>query len=364
MDVETPQDSTATTDSAVVEEVKEEGQWAKAEEAFDKMVSEDSQPKKEETKEQEKPEGSQLESEASDYLKSLETVKVPHKYKPLVEEWAKKTVSEIEGKQKAAVEATQKDLGETQKAVKIFVDIFRDIAQNPNKIADYVDQYGEHIGLDPSLKEKLRAKPQQTPQDAQQPKRISVEDIGKKYAQSLANAKDENEFVGLLNMQNNEVLGVYQQEILGKVAQLFKVYHDKYIAPDKTVLNEFKTKAESDAFVSEVNTKKASWNSAAAKLEGKYEDFKKYKPDIAKIVKAKRSLLVARNDLNSVADDVDGRVEFLENVYLLVSRNDHLNKKKLPSGGGLPPSQRHINTTNSGGGNWKDAEQAFIDYPE
>ena len=146
MDVEPNEGSGVSTES-VVEEVKENS-WDEAEAAFDKLAEEESsEEKKEEVKESEKTSESQIEPEVVDYLKSLEGVKVPHKYKPLVEEWAKKTISELEGKKKTSDEAKQKELGDTQRAVSVFVDIFRDIAQNPEKIGDYVNQYGEHIGL-------------------------------------------------------------------------------------------------------------------------------------------------------------------------------------------------------------------------
>ena len=71
------------------------------------------------------------------------------------------------------------------------------------------------------------------------------------------------------------------------------------------------------------------------------------------MIKDKRSLAAARDSLNEDFHDVEGRKDFLESLYLAVSHNDKVNTAKLPSQGGLPPTQKHVQTKKSGSaGDW------------
>lgn len=340
--------------------------WEEAEAEFESLGGEPKEVKKEE-----KAPESHIESEVPEYLK-LDGLRVPHKYKPFVEEHLKKVASEFEAKQQAEFEAKQQELGQHKEVVLGLVNVFKDIAQTPKeqvaqKLADYIERYGQNLGLDPATAKAFRESKQAEAQAVQA--QLTIEAINQKYRERLAQTQDPNEFLNLMQQSDIEKTQLVENQVLGKVGQLLKAYHEKYIAPDKETLNEFKTRAQKDAEEAVFNSTRSSWNDATESLKSKlkeqgFDDFEKYKPQILKLAKENKAFSAARAILNEDPSDVDGRVEFLESIYLKLANKDHIERLKLPKQSGLPPSQKHINTNKKGGGNWKDAEAHYLSYPE
>lgn len=352
--MEATQEAQATSAPAV-EAVKSDP-WEGAEDAFNDALPE-------EPKAEVKAEESHLEPKAEevpDYLK-LDDLRIAHKYKPVVEERIKQIVSGLEGNHKSAIEAATQELGQNKEAVVSLVNIFRDIAQTPKeqvaqKIAGYIENYGQHLGIDPSTAQNLRTQEIQKA-EAQEP--VSISSITRKYRERMVQTQDPNEFMALWEQADIEKSQAMESQLLGKFGQLLKLYDDQYVGPDRATLKEFKNKSEREAETATYNSKKTSWNEAADGLKSKYEDFEKYKPQISKMIQEKKDLSAARDRLNEDLDDVESRQDFLERVYLALSRNDHIENAKRPRQGGLPPSQKHIQTTKTGGGgNWDSAYES------
>lgn len=316
--------------------------WEAAEEAFEAAPGE-----AKEVKEEVKAPDSQVAVEP-EYLK-LDDLRVPTKYKEAVKERLQKVVSDIEAKQAAAVEAASQELGQHKEVVKGLVDVFRDLTQTPRdqlpaKFAGYIDQYGAHLGVDPSVAQGFRAQQQQVQQQE-----ARVAETVEALVDQMVVAEDSKIF-------REKLLGTFglvEQNMMNKMGLLFRAYHEQYVAPDKKTLQDYKTKAEQEAEHQEFSSRKSSWDGAITALKGKYSDFEKYKPTMSKIIKEQKALSAARDALNGDSGDVESRQSFLENIYLAVSRKDALESAKRPSQGGLPPS-RHINTKKPGG-SWDSA---------
>lgn len=326
-----------------------EDPWESAEAAFDSV-----EPEGEKVAEVKAPE-SHIEPEIPEYLR-LDDLKVPHKYKDEVKGRIQKVVSDFEAKQKTAIEAVNQELGQNKEAVVGLVTVFRDLAQTsredlPNKIAGLIEQYGQNLGLDPSTAQNFRTEKQVQRQEEQAVE--TIQGINKKYSQRMTQTQDPREFMALWEQADLEKANVMESQMLSKVGFILKAYHDKYIAPDKQTLEEFKTKSQKEAETQFYNAKRTSWSSAADTLKSKYPDFEKYKSKIGEMIKSKKSLAAARDSLNKEPDDVESRQEFLESLYFAVSRSDAIESVKRPHQGGLPPSQKHIQTRKSEtSGNW------------
>lgn len=342
-----------TSGEVASDPVEKEDPWQAAEEAFSSSGEEQSEvvEQKAESHIEQKPE------EVPDYLK-LDDLKVPHKYKDEVKARIQKVVSDYESKKKSEIETISKELGQNKEAVTSLVKVFQDIAKTPkeqltSKVADYIEKYGQDFGLDPTSAQSLRAEKEIQKQEAKQAQ--TIQDINEKYAERMAQTQDPKEFMSLWKQADIEKSQVLESQLLNKVGMILKAYHDQVVEPDKKFLEEYKTKAQKDAEVSEMNERKNSWTSASQELGKKYSDFDKYKPKILEVIKDDKGLQAAFSAVNEDLSDIESRKKLMEKVYLSVSRDDAIASAKQPRSGGLPPSQKHITTKKTGGGSWKDA---------
>lgn len=332
-----------------------EDAWEEAKEAFEEPQEEVQQqveetPQQQEVKAEPKSQLEQGEPKAID----LEKLPIPRKYKGAVEEYVKPLLEES-SKQ---VQATNEKLGQYEQGFKSFVDVFRDIVQNPNKIPEYAAQYGELIGLDPSQLQHFD-QPQNQPQAEtprpQQPQ-VSVDSVFDKYADQLLKTSEPREFVTLLRQQNLEIAQAVQDQMMGKVGNLLRAYHEEYIKPDKETLNQFKSKAEQDAAIANHNAMTSSWNSAKESVAKKFSDFGKYEPNIRELLKNDPDFSELRTKINQNPSDVARREKLIERAYHLVSMNDRLTAAKTPKPkfAGLEPNSKHHTTIKPGGSDWDD----------
>lgn len=339
-----------TSGEVVSESIESEDPWQAAEEAFDSLGDESKEEKVEQKVEshiEQKPE------DVPDYLK-LDDLKVPHKYKDEVKARIQKVVSDYETKKKSEIEAVSKELGQSKEAITSLVKVFQDIAKTPkeqlsHRVADYIEKYGQDLGLDPSSAQSLRAEKEIQKQEAKQAQ--TLQDITDKYAEKMAHAQDAQEFVSLMKQSDLEKSQVLESQLLNKFGMMLKAYHDQVVEPDKKFLEEYKTKSQKDAEVAELNTRKSAWTSASQELVKKYSDFDKYKPKILEVIKDDKGLQAAFGAVNEDLSDVESRQKLMEKIYLSVSRDDAIASLKQPRSGGLPPSQKHVQTRkpNSGG---------------
>ena len=327
--------------------------WAEAEEAFnDPEGAEEPQQKAEAKPEGEPP--SHLEQSEPEYLK-IDDLKVPHKYKDAVKERLKKVASDFEGK----VQAAEKQFGEQSEATRAMLGVLKEVAENPAKLAEYVTEYGEKVGIDKSIIEKYAkikngGLTRKQDQGAQVPAaRLGVDDVLNKYDEKLLSTEDPKEFLSTLKMRDKEMVEVVRNEMVDTFKQLLGGYHEQVVNPNLATLEQARAQAEHQSKV-------GLWNEAADSVKGKYADFEKYEPKVRELLSSDPMFLGYRQALNadprSLSEIGVTHEKLVDYAYQLVSRADHIQSANAPKPkfSGLEPNPKHITTQKSGGDDWDD----------
>lgn len=342
-------ESTASQPNEELVEATSDG-WGDAEEAFNSPDGEP-EPKTQQTKLEGDPK-SHLEQGNPDPLQ-LDDLAVPHKYKPLVQERIQKISSEFQSQVQAANSETEQVRG----AANGLLEVFREIATNPNRMADYIVEHGEKIGIDPQVIQQysnLKNKPSQNQTQEGTPPQgppAAMDQIFGKYAERLVNTQDPNEFVGTLKSLMTDTVGATRSEMEGIFKQLLGGYHQEFVNPFLEDTNKQKATAEFEV-------RRSNWNSAETELKDKYPDFPKYREVIKDKLKNDPKWSRFRVALNKGEEGL-AHSEVLEDLYHLVSRNDQLAAAKAPKPkfAGLEPNSKHITTKKTGGSDWDEIEE-------
>ena len=315
--------------------------------------------KTQETPKEEDKGKSQVEQPPEATSLNLDKLAIPHKYKPMVEEHLKPIVSGFEAKLKE----TSDNFGVAKEGVVTLAAVLKDCAENPGKIPQYVEAYGEAIGIDPNLIERYRGISQR---DGQQPPAEKKEvappkdlfgSVVEKYKGKLAAAQSEEEFTSILLSSLGETYEESEKSILSKMGPLIRgllnEYHSKVVEPNLGTLKEVRQQAEH-------TVRSSAWDGAKAKLSEKYPDFSKYENTIKEKLLTDKKFNRLRTELNSGESDFTHE-EVLEDIYQLVSMRDRMDAAKAPKPkvGGLAPTPKHIQTKKSGGSDWDEIRDEF-----
>lgn len=348
--------STAATESS--------DQWSDAQEAFEEVEettpAESKSPEQTQTKQDDQPQ-SHIEQEdktqTNDLDKALETLPVPHKYKGKVKEFLQNQITSREQE----VEKVQQNLGAHQEAVKSMVDVFRDIAHNPQRLAEYVVQYGRDLGIDDQTISRFVSNGQQPIRNQPEQAPVKIDDIINKHVEQITTATDANGFVSGLKGMVLDAVNANKQEMINMFKQVLSAYHNIIIDPNiKTI------EADKESRVKDGNAN--TWRRVKSGFEKKFQDFGKYETAITeKLTKDPVFLPMVRAlNANPEACKAQGLTHesLIEKAYYLVTRNDHLEQANTRQNwqGGLPPNAKHVTTSKSVSGGWDDVQREV--YPE
>lgn len=341
-----------------VEEAPKEG-WDDAQEAFEE--ADDTEVLEAPTEEEATSHLEQAPTdggEKGDLDKALETLHIPHKYKGKVKEFLET--------QKGQQTELSSSVQEFKQANDSLVNVFKEIAADPNKIVDYVLQYGEQIGLEPDVVngyKRLRTgreTPQPQNQNQEQQKQDVIESVFKKYGEQLVGATDGNTFLNSLKSMIGETYQLSRNETNDLIKKVLSGYHEKIVAPD---LNSFKDLKKQG----QVEATRSMWNNAENAAKNKFQDFDKYKDKVVEVLMTDPIFVQHKDSINKDPNKAkqSGLTHqiLVEKAYELVSRRDHIEnaKKKTTWNGGLKPSGKHVTTTKSTGDGWDGVKSEF--YP-
>lgn len=336
--------------------------WNDAKEAF-----EDAAEQSLDEKTQENADLSQLEQSTETKVKqdskdpidvSMETLAVPRKYKGKVKEFTEKLVREASSK----VEKEANEKIETyDQANKVVINVLKDIAKNPSKLVEIVSQYGEKFGLEKEIIDSYRGVNLEgfKQQNNVVEKQVNAQDFYKEDLDRLVKTEDPNEFAKTFKDILSKNQDLTKKEISSLFGELLKNYHQKIIEPNLGFIEKQKS---DNAFVA----RKSRWKEATEKVADKmkqYGDFVKYQEKI--LEKLSKSPIVAMLNDNPREANAKGITHegLIEDIYLLVTREDHLknvqNKNRV---GGFQPNPKSLTTMKQTATGWDDV-QAEI-FPE
>jgi hypothetical protein len=290
---------------------------------------------------------------------NLEKLAVPNKYKSKVKEYVAPIIEEHQRK----VEAATQELGNFQQGNAVLLNILKDIAQNPVRIADYVTEHGERFGIDPSvishyanLKNRGTGK-QPAPAQAQAPSQAQgIEAVFNKHVDKLITTQNPQEFVGALKTLLSEALSTKESEMTQAFKQMLGGYHEEVVNPNLKTFQEQREKAE-------LQVKRSSWNEARDALKSQYKDFDKYEAAIKERLKKDPRRVMLNQNPQALYEQGITHQTLIDEAYQIVSRQDHIEqaKPKKEWVGGLQPGAKHINTTKVGGSDWDEIKHDYYD---
>lgn len=329
-------------------EAKSDG-WNDALEAFNDPTGEQEVP---EAKQETKPEGepkSHVEQGKPEAL-NLDDLKVPQKYKPAVQERIEKVTSELQNQ----VQARTQEVQAVREASLGVINTVKECIENPNKIPEFVVNYGRELGLDENVIRQYAGlysngeQPQAAPQEQQAPAQ-GMDGIFDKYVEKLVNTADPKEFVGSLKAMIAETNQATTQQLMGAVKNILMGYHQQIVNPNLQTIEEAKQQAVTQSQVS-------AWNSAFQSLKAKHPDVDKYAPEMKRLLREDAEYSELRSKLNKSPDQADRHERLLERLYRDLSYNDKIEAAKAPKPKftGVAPSSKYISTTKTGGGDWDD----------
>lgn len=298
---------------------------------------------------------SQLEqTNVPEYLK-LDDLRVPRKYKQEVEKFIKdRVVSSIEKQNQESAKALEQEAGQHKELSRGLLQVFNEIAENPERAGYYIDKYGDQLGIDRAHAKKFMRQVQQEQQQQQHQvvqRNQGIEEIAARYMDKMISEQDPRVFMAYQVQMLNDALGATQSNTLNQVGQLLKMYHEQYVDPDKKLIKQFQERSEIEHQTQVFNASSNSWNSALTNLKTKYPDIDSYQGKIRDYLKNNRNFNAARNALNGEPNDVDGRRELIEQAYIVLSKQ---NPPKKPLNPGIKPSSKHIETVKKGGSDWDE----------
>ena len=352
-----------------------EGDWAEARKAFESGEFEDhdvSDNVDEETVKADGEEGTHLETDQADQPKEeepeigaldvkydLNDLRLPQKYKPDVQ----KKVDAILADAKTQAAQLTKGYQESNSALaSAFVDIIK--SDNPlQTLREYAEQAIPAFGLPQELLSKFD---QPTKEEQPQGAPVDTAQIQQRYDQELTKIEDKywsmleqepdpkktRELFSRMDREKRALDAAFQNAQLRSVLQ---AYHSRLIKPQFDEFGKIKSETEQHKAIAERQAKVGHWNSADQQMSKQFTDWPKYKAKVKDLMKTKYS-----SQKDAANQSGKGHLELMQDLYLIVSRKDHLEAAKRPQRGlpGLKPSGKHIKTQKAGGSDWDDIKAA------
>lgn len=291
----------------------------------------------------------------------LKDLPVPHKYKPLVQ----KKVDAILAQAKVQSDKLTEGYKESNAALaKAFVDIIR--SDDPLKtLKGYAEQIVQPEALQ-NLEKRINApanvnesgveKPQFDASAIQQRLKQEISSIEDKYWPLLESEQDPKRSRELFSRMEQEKMALLDAVNSAKQQAVLMAFYNKLIKPKFDEFGSLKQEAESEKAIARRSAKVSLWNAADQEVGKTNPDWPKYRAKVKELLKTRYK--GAKDGVNSTGK---GHLELMKDIYLIVSRQDHLDAAKRPVRGnpGLKPGGKHIETQKAGGSDWDSIKERF-----
>lgn len=285
----------------------------------------------------------QIENLSLDALLNLDDLRVPHKYKPYVKE----RIERLQSLMKKESDASGKSVADMKSASQSLVKAFQNIAKDPAKLKEYVEQYGEQLGLDADTIGRYRDQNADDKPDTTNSFGESIHAVFNKYNDALMNTDNPQVFMQTLNQRDAEMINATKNEVLGMVKNILTGYHNQIVDPNIQTIQQYQ---ERDRVVANAG----SWNEAKENLSSKYQDFGQYEGQIKETLMKDPMFAPYRDALNKDAKSLAARgithESVVETVYKLLARQEQPKVFQVPQTvakpkiSGLPPNSKRVDT--------------------
>lgn len=301
---------------------------------------------------------------------SLDDLRLPQKYKPDVQ----KKVDAILADAKTQASQLNQGFKESNTA---FAKAFVDIIQSDNPLQT-LHEYAGHIvdayRLPKETLSKLQQRLSNNENNAadngnnrntdnqktidvaaiQQRLANEIKNIEEKYWQQLEQEQDPKRARDIFSRMEMEKMALHNEVNNAKLKAVLQAFYGKLIKPQFDEFGKIKNETESAKAIAERNAKVSLWNSADQQMVKKFSDWPKYKAQVKQLMKTKYG-----SQKDYANESGNGHLELMQDLYLIASRQDHLEAAKQPNRGlpGFKPSGKHITTQKAGGSGWDDIKK-------
>ena len=314
----------------------------------------------EEKKPEEKPEKKPDDTPVTelDVKYSLDDLKLPHKYKGGVEGKINAILAEAKTQ---AGKLTEGYSASNAALARAFADIvnsddpmgtLRGYAEEAAPVFGFSKELLQNLGKNGTARagqEGVAAEGSQVPVDIQARLNQELSRIEDEYWPLLEQEQDPKRAREIFSQMERKKLGLVDAVNNAKQKAVLMAFYNKLIKPQFDEYGQLKATAEAERSHAERNNKISMWNKADADLSNKYkDDWQRYRPKVKELLKSDEFYLELRNKANASGK---GHQKVMEDLYLLISRQDHMAAAKRPQFGtpGVKPQGKHVQTQPAGG---------------
>ena len=314
----------------------------------------------EEQKPEEKPEKKPDDTPVTelDVKYTLDDLKLPHKYKGGVEGKINAILAEAKTQ---AGKLTEGYSASNAALARAFADIvnsddpmgtLKGYAEEAAPVFGFSKELLQNLGKNDGVKarqEEVAAAGSQVPVDVQARLDQELSRIEDEYWPLLEQEQDPKRARAIFSQMERKKLGLVDAVNNAKQKAVLMAFYNKLIKPRFEEYSSLKERAEAHEAVAARTQKISMWNKADADLSNKYkDDWQRYRPKVKELLKSDEFYLELKNKANASGR---GHQKVMEDLYLLLSRQDHMAAAKRPQFGtpGVKPQGKHVQTQPAGG---------------
>jgi hypothetical protein len=277
---------------------------------------------------------------------ALDLLHVPHKYKSKVKEFLDAQLKE----KSSEFEKQSKEFEPTRQAAAGVLNALKEVAANPEKLADFISEKGLELGVDPVIVEQYRNYKYGNKNNVVQNEQQSPQDLFEKYKTKLGSADSPESYLRVMEEYSSE----RESRVLGVVKQLLGGYHEKIVNPYLTKAQQKEQEYQKVEAENSHKQRVSTWDAAINAVGEKYKEWGDF--DSQKVGEAiANNPLVAYLNSNPEAAKKAGitHESLMEQAYLSLTHESHVNKRKAVSSG-LKPTGKFVTTKKHQADGWDD----------
>ncbi len=300
----------------------------------------------------------------------LSDLPIPHKFKPQVQKKVDAILADARGQ-------AEKLTGGYRESNAAFAKAFVDIIRSDNPLATlkgYAEEMAQVVEIPADVLQNLEkrigapadgkgqgddgadAAPNLDVAGIQARVQEEMAKIDDRYWPLLNTAEDPKQARDLFSKMEREKMALMNAVHSAQQKAVLMAFYQKLIKPKFDEYGNLKKDAETNKAITERSVKVSHWNTADQEITKQHPDFPKYRTKVKELLKTR--FKGAKEEANSTGS---GHLQLMKDIYLIVSRADHLEAAKRPNRGrpGFKPGGKHIQTQQAGGSSKEDIKRRY-----